>query len=112
MSTPRSETRQQRLSTYEQTPGSVFGIRRRTRTDEELGSVSRVLYTVRPERLYFNVHDSDVGIEDDYDGLEGMCRKCSKIVFVLKCHVMSTKFKNVPLLHPQIWDVTALWFCG
>jgi hypothetical protein len=80
MSTPRSETRQQRLSTYQQTPGSVFGIRRRTRTEEELGSVSRVLYTVRPDRLYFNVHDSDVGTEDDYDGLEGTCRKCSKAV--------------------------------
>jgi len=80
MSTPRSETRRQRASTYQQTPGSVFGIRRRTGTEEELGSVSRVLYTVQPERLYFNIHDSDVGTEDDYDRLEGMCRKCSKIV--------------------------------
>lgn len=80
MSTPRSETRRQRVSTYQQTPGSVFGIRRRTGTEEEQGSVSRVQYTVQPERLYFNIHDSDVGTEDDYDGLEGMCRKCSKIV--------------------------------
>lgn len=80
MSTPHSETRQQRASTYQQTPGSVFGIRKRTGTEEELGSVSRVLYTVQPERLYFNVHDSDEGTEDDYDGLEGMCRKCSKTV--------------------------------
>jgi hypothetical protein len=78
MSTPSSETRQQQVSTYQQTPGSVFGIR--TGTEEELGSGSRVLYTVQPERLYFNVHDSDEGTEDDYDGLEGMCRKCSKIV--------------------------------
>jgi len=69
------------VSSYQQTPGSVFGIRRRrTGTEEELGSVSRVLYTVQPERLYFNIHDSDEGTEDDYDGLEGMCRKCSKIV--------------------------------
>jgi len=78
MSTPRLEAR--RVSTNQQTPGSVFGIRRRTGTEEELGSVSRVLYTVQPERLYFNIHDSDVDTEDDYDGLEGMRRKCSEIV--------------------------------
>jgi len=80
MSTPRSVTRQQRVSTYQQTPGSLFGIRRRTGTEEELGSVSRVVYTVQPERLFFNVHDSGESTEDDYDGLEGMCRKCRKIV--------------------------------
>lgn len=80
MSTPHSERRHQRVSTYQQTPGSVFGIRRRTGTEEELGSVSRVQYTVQPERLYFNIHDSNVGSGDDYDGLEGMCRKCSKIM--------------------------------
>jgi hypothetical protein len=80
MSTPRSGTRHQRLSTNQRTPGSVFGIRRRTGTEEELGSVSRIQHTVQQERLYFNTHESDLVTEDDYDGLGGMCRKQSEIV--------------------------------
>lgn len=84
MSTPRLEAR--RVSTNQQTPGSVFGIRRRTGTEEELGSVSRVLYTVQPERLYFNIHDSDVDTEDDYDGLEDLIGKTWKVFRVSPLH--------------------------
>jgi hypothetical protein len=80
MSTPHLEARRQRPSTNQHTPGSLFGIRRRTGKEEGPGNVSRALYTVQPERLYFSTHDSDLASDDDYDGLEGMCRKCSKIV--------------------------------
>jgi hypothetical protein len=66
------------VSTYQQTPGSISGIRR-TGTEEEPGSGSRV-FTLQPERLYFSIHDSDVDTEEGYDGFEGMCRKCRKIV--------------------------------
>jgi hypothetical protein len=80
MSTACSETTQHQASAYQRTPGSVFGIRSRSGTEEGEGSASRFMHTVQPERLSFNFHDTDVGTEDDYDGLEGMCRKCSKIV--------------------------------
>jgi hypothetical protein len=70
MSTPRSSTKRRRLSTKLHTPGSVFGIRNKSREEVEPGNDSQVQHTIRPERLYFNFHDSDS--DEDYDGLEGM----------------------------------------
>lgn len=86
MSTPRSETRHQRLSTNQRTPGSVFGIRRRTGAEEELGSVSRIQYTVQPERLYFTTHESDSVTDDDYVGLEDLIGKTWKAFRVSPLH--------------------------
>jgi hypothetical protein len=71
MSTPRSLTKRQRLSTKLHTPGSVFGIRKRNCEEALQENDSQVQYTIRPERLYFNVHDSDSDSDNDYDGLEG-----------------------------------------
>jgi hypothetical protein len=72
MSTPRSLTKRRRLSTKPHTPGSVFGIRNRNQDKAEREHDSQVQYTIRPERLYFNIHDSDSGSDEDYDRLEGM----------------------------------------
>jgi hypothetical protein len=72
MSTPRSLTKRKRLSTKLHTPGSVFGIRKRDREKASQENDSQVQYTVRPERLYFNVNDSNSDLDNAYDGLEGM----------------------------------------
>lgn len=72
MSTPRSLTKRRRLSTKLHTPGSVFGIRNRSHDKAEQENDSQIQYTIRPERLYFNIHDSDSGSDEDYHGLEGM----------------------------------------
>jgi hypothetical protein len=72
MSTPRSLTKRKRLSTKLHTPGSVFGIRKRGREKSSQENDSQVQYTVQPERLYFNTHDSSSDLDNDYDGLEGM----------------------------------------
>jgi hypothetical protein len=50
----------------------VFGIRKRNGEYAAQENDSQVQYTVRPERLYFDIRDSDSDLEDDYGRLGGM----------------------------------------
>lgn len=78
MSTPHSSTKRQRLSEKLHTPRSVFGIRNKKKEETEPGNDLQVQYTIQPERLYSNFHDSDSD-DEDYDGLEGMYKLRRKI---------------------------------
>jgi hypothetical protein len=55
----------------------VFGIRKTIREEIEQGNDSKVKYTIRPERLYFKAHDSDLESHEDYEELKGMQKDVS-----------------------------------
>jgi len=85
MSTPHSTKKRQRPSTKLHTPGSVFGIRHRNREEVEPGNDSQAQYTIRPQRLYFNIHDSISDPEEDYVGLEGRYKDIADSGFSAWC---------------------------